>query len=153
MSVPAKKGDHPKEPDTAKLSAFIAEVIAYVDDMTSTAFDMHFSEKVTFTCGACRQTIVRNSRLLKDGDIVQCQNSACDASYEARKDGEQFLFKPYLISLECKSCGEPIDTAANRLLSIPYDQARTVCYKCGARHRVVWGLQYAPTFRPRVRKQ
>src|SRR4029434_6528478 len=71
--MPKKKGDHPKGPDPQALRAYLREVINYIEQITSTRFDAHFSNVVTFPCGACNQSIVRNSDLLKPGDIVRCQ--------------------------------------------------------------------------------
>jgi len=144
MTMPKKKGEHPKEPDAKKLAAFLTEVIAYVEKTTSTGFDAHFSVKVTFECGACHQTIVRNARLLKEGEIVQCQNTACVASYKAYKESEdRYRFEPHLIAIPCKQCGGTMHVPANKLLKLPYWESATVLCECGARHVVRWQLAHA----------
>ncbi len=58
-------------------------------------------------------------------------------------EGEQFLFNPYQLTIECKSCERTMYINANKLLDLPYDRASAVRCECGARHQVVWGLQYA----------
>lgn len=51
MTMPTQKGDYPKEPEEGPFREFLAEVLTYVKDMTSTSFDMVMSEKVSFACG------------------------------------------------------------------------------------------------------
>ena len=142
MSMPSKKGERPKVPDASKLCEFLQEVAGYVDEITSTGFDAHFSEKVTLTCSACNQLTVRNSKLLKEYDIVQCQNPACRSSYKTSKDGEQFIFEHYTIDLPCKRCDETMRIVANELLDLPYNHAAVVLCECNARHQVCWAPQY-----------
>ena len=142
MGMPSKKGERPKEPDATKLVGFLGEVIAYVEEITNTRFDAHFSEKVTLNCSACQQLTVRNRKLLKEHDIVQCQNSRCKSSYKTAKDGEQFIFEHYTIDMRCKHCDETMRFAANELLDLPYDHAVVVRCECDARHQVSWVPQY-----------
>jgi hypothetical protein len=143
VSMPKRKGEHPKEPDPVALRMFIQEVIGYVENITSTGFDSHFSVKVTFTCGACKQTVVRNSQVLKDGEIVQCQNSACDASYRVLKQGDQFIFETHTLDIPCINCKGTMHIAANKLLKLDYWERTTVLCECGTRHVVVWRLYHA----------
>ncbi len=86
---------------------------------------------------------MRNSELLKEQDIVQCQNPQCTASYVTQiKDGE-FTFEPYQLSLECKSCGHVAYFDANIFLQMKPEEYRTFsCEKCGTRHLVRWLLRY-----------
>lgn len=142
MSMPSKKGERPKAPDVAKLSEFLREVIAYVEEITSTGFDAHFSEKVTLNCSACQQLTVRNRKLLKEHDIVQCQNPACKSSYKTAKDGEQFVFEHYTIDMPCKRCDKTMRFVANELLELPHNHTVVVRCECNARHQVSWAPQY-----------
>lgn len=143
MSMPKKKGEHPLDPLPAKLKPVLEKAIAYIEDVTSTRFDSHFSEKRTFTCGACKQLIVRNAKLLKDGNVIQCQNPSCDASFIAHEEGDRFYVESYLITMPCKGCQQDMNFDANRLLKMPYDQAFVArCGKCKARHQVRWMPQY-----------
>lgn len=143
VQMPRKKGEHAPKPDENSLRAYLIEVIKYVEDLTSTRFDSHFSMTVTFQCGKCEQSIVRNSALLKEEDVVQCQNPQCNASYITRaKDGEH-TFEPYLITLGCKNCGETARIEANAFLQMKTTEGKTfICDKCGTRHLVRWLLQY-----------
>lgn len=142
MSMPKKKGDHPQDPQPAMLIPILEKTVSYIEDATSTKFDSHFSTKVNFTCGTCKQLIVRNAMLLKEGDVVQCQNTACDLSYIAHKDEERFSFEPYLFRLQCKSCDEEMSFDANRVLKMSHDRRFVVRCQCGARHQVQWTPQY-----------
>jgi hypothetical protein len=144
MVKPAKKGERPKEPDAKKLATFIREVIAYVTEVTATAFDAHFSEKVSFKCGSCDQMIVRNAALLQDNIVVPCQNPECEESYVTHRKGEEFLFKRHQFEIECKTCHKTMHFPAKKLLKLPYDHSATATCECGAQHLVCWRLQYAP---------
>lgn len=143
VSMPKRKGEHPKGPDPVALRVFIQEVIGYVENITSTGFDSHFSVKVSFACGACKQTVVRNSQVLKDGEIVQCQNPACDASYRVHKQGDQFTFETHTLDIPCNNCKGTVHIAANKLLKLDYWERVAVLCGCGTRHVVVWRLYHA----------
>ena len=119
MPMPQKKGEHPTDPQPAKLTRVLKEALAYIEEATSTRFDSHFSEKVSFNCGACEQLIVRNIKLLREGDIVQCQNTQCDLSYIAHKEDDAFRFEPYYLRLKCEKCEQVICLDANRVLELP----------------------------------
>lgn len=143
VQMPKKKGEHAPKPDEATLHKYLDEVIKYVEELTSTGFDSHFSMTVRFQCGKCEQSIVRNSGLLKEEDVVQCQNPQCNASYITRVKNEQFTFEPYLITLDCKKCGESARIEANAFLQMKTNEGKTfVCDKCGTRHLVRWLLKY-----------
>jgi hypothetical protein len=153
IDKPTKKGQSPNEPDPQTLSAFIEDVTSYVEEMTETAFDLHFCDKVTFKCLSCKQSIVRNRARLKEDMIVRCQNAQCDESYITHLDGEQFLFKPYRLSLVCSDCGETMKFVAKKLLDLPYDHSTRVRCSCGARHEVFWRLQYVAGTDPQEGKE
>jgi hypothetical protein len=100
--------------------------------------------RVTFECGTCHQTIVRNARLLKEGEIVQCQNTACVASYKAYTESDdRYRFEPHLIKIPCKQCNGTMHVPANMLLKLPYWESATVLCECGTRHVVRWQLAHA----------
>ena len=140
---PKKKGETPKEPDKEKLKHFLKEVISYIEEITQTGFDAHFSENVTFACKKCDQSVVRNINLLNDNDIVQCQNPECNASYIAHASDNNFTFEPYTVTFTCKECGHEHDIYANALLRLSYEQALNMyCDKCNALHEIRWVLNY-----------
>lgn len=141
VSVP-KTGDAPEEPDPEKMRSCIRDVIAYVEEMTSTGFEMFFLEKVTYTCIVCETPIVRNSRALKEGAIVHCHNPRCIASYTTvTKDGTLVL-QERRARFRC-TCGEVIKLHANELEEIPHDGSGTTsCKRCGATHRLRWGIHH-----------
>ncbi|RCK43647.1 hypothetical protein TH25_21080 [Thalassospira profundimaris] len=143
IQMPKKKGQHAPKTDEAALRTYLGEVIEYVEAVTSTAFDAHFSETVTFTCGKCGQSIVRNSELLKEETVVQCQNEQCNASYVTHVKDDEFTFEPYLIPLDCKSCGHRDRIEANAFMKMKTNESVIyVCDDCGTRHIVRWLLKY-----------
>jgi len=143
--VPKTKGDRPREPDEQMLRQYLGEVISYVGDVTSTRFDAHFSENVTLTCGRCDQSIVRNAKLLKEGDVVQCQNPNCTASYITHETRGNFTFEPYRLQFECQACKERNFVDANDLLKLERDHLQPLkCAACGAKYHAGWVLQLKP---------
>lgn len=142
IRMPKKKGERSPAPDKAILRAYLQDVITYIEEATSTRFDSHFSQNVTFQCGKCGQSIVRNSELIKEQDVVQCQNPQCTASYVTHvKDGE-FTFEPYQVTLDCKSCGETASVEANAFLAMRTNEGKIwACEECGTRHLVRWLLK------------
>lgn len=145
IKMPQTKSDHPEKPDATTLKEYLGEVIDYIEKLTSTSFDSFFSMNVTVKCSRCEQSIVRNSKLLKEGDIVQCQNPQCPASYIVHKKEEDFIFEPYLFTLECDKCGQKADYEANAFLKMSYrDSYRAKCNGCGAEHNVRWSLEHVP---------
>jgi len=87
---------------------------------------------------------VRNVNLLSEGDVVQCQNPNCNASYRVHIESNDFLFERYRFTMECLSCHEKTYIEANALLKTPYTEGRTiVCGACESRHTVHWSLQYS----------
>ncbi len=144
VQMPKKKGDRPPTPDEASLRTYIQKVIEYIEEVTSTRFDFHFSQNVTFACGKCGQRIVRNRDLLKEEAVVQCQNPNCNASYVTRLTDGEFGFEPYQIPLDCRSCGQTAYIEANVFREMKPDEGRiVVCDNCGTRHLVRWLLKYA----------
>lgn len=144
VRVPKKKGDYPDPPDEAPLHAYLGEVIEYIEQLTSTGFDLHFSKNVSFHCSKCGQSIVRNCELLEDGAVVQCQNPHCTASYLTHAEDGGFRFEFYQLRLDCKGCGESSHIEANTFLGMERDEARRfVCPECGTVHLVRWMVQYA----------
>ncbi len=143
IRMPTKKGQHSPKPDEAALRTYLKEVIEYVEAATSTGFDAHFSETVTFACGKCDQSIVRNSVLLKEETVVQCQNEQCNASYITHVKDEEFTFEPYLIPLECRNCAHIDRIEANAFMKMkPNENVILICDNCGTRHLVRWILKY-----------
>lgn len=143
VPVPKKKNQTPPPLNESALRTFLNEVIAYIEAITSTRFDSHFSPTLTFTCDKCGQSIVRNSNLLKDKDIVQCQNEQCDASFIAHLKDGTYEIEPYQIELDCRSCGKKAYIEANVFRKMKTDEGRKyVCDKCGARHLVRWLIHY-----------
>ena len=144
VRMPKTKGDKSREPDEAKLRLYLHEVIEYVEEVTKTSFDSHFSLNVTFTCKQCNQSVVRNRALLKDGDVVQCQNPNCIASFITNIENENFNFELYQIPIHCKECGENGYVDANEFRMMKTDEGKYyVCNVCGARYLVRWLLKYA----------
>lgn len=143
--VPKKKGDRPREPDEQALRQYLGDVIVYIESVTSTRFDVHFSENVTFTCGKCNQSTVRNARLLKEGDVVQCQNPNCSASFVTHKNEGNFRFERYRLHFDCEACNGRNFVEANDLLELERDQLQPLtCVTCGAKYHAGWGLQLKP---------
>jgi len=144
IRMPEKKGDRPRDRDTIKLGSYVDEVISYVEEIARSKFDAHFSTNVTVKCGKCGQHIVRNANLLKENDVVQCQNPNCDASYIAQRRGDNHVFERHSLHMDCLACGERTFFDANKMLKVPYTEARAVvCPACSRRHQVRWNLQYA----------
>jgi len=125
-----------------KLCEYLEEVINYVTDVTSTNFDAHFSEIVTFECKECGQSIVRNYNLLKDSDIVQCQNPNCNWSYIAHKENDNFTFEYYNLHFDCPECKKRNYINANDLLNLEVHKLKPVtCKKCETQFYIYWSLQ------------
>lgn len=144
IKMPKNKSHHPEKSSSEKLKSYLEDVIKYIDELSNTNIDAHFSPNVTFQCSRCEQTIVRNINLLKDGDVIQCQNNECIASYIVHKEENEYKFEEFLIPLECKKCGKETLYHANDLLKIPYtNDFITKCRECSAQHKVRWNLEYA----------
>jgi DNA replicative helicase MCM subunit Mcm2 (Cdc46/Mcm family) len=124
IQMPKKKGQISSNPDVAALRTHLEEVIEYVEEVTSTGFDAYFSQNVTFTCGKCDRRIVRNSELLKEQDVIHCQNPECTASYITHIKGGEFTFKPYELPFECKSCHETTWIEANPFLQMKTNEQK-----------------------------
>lgn len=145
VSVPKKKGERPQEPDELELREFLDSVFQYVENITNTQFDVHFSQNVTFSCKKCGQSIVRNSEILNEGDVVQCQNDNCNASYIAHETDGNFTFERYQLYFECKNCDERTYIEANALLKLERNtKTRVPCASCGAKYDAEWTIQLKP---------
>lgn len=143
VQMPKKKGEKPVVPDMATLKPYLEEVIKYIEDITETGSDAYFSSPVTFDCKKCKQKIVRNQKLLKPEDIVQCQNPNCNASYVTEIKNDEFVFQLYRISVDCKGCGESLYFEANVVLKIdPGKLLHFKCNKCNTRYVTGWLLTY-----------
>ena len=140
--VPKKKGDIQKPLNEAELRKYIEEVISYIEDVTSSQFDSHFSENVTFKCNKCSQSIVRNSNLVKYGDIVQFQNPNCNTSYIANIQNGNFTFKNYKLHFDCRECKQRNYIEANDLLNLEKHKLQSVtCVNCETQYHVRWALE------------
>lgn len=142
VAMPKRKGQKPKSPDQQVLIHYLQEVISYIEAVTSTKFDAHFSNNVTFQCSSCEQNIVRNSDLLAENDVVQCQNPNCDEAFLAHIDGEEFYVTRYEIPFECPSCKWPRIFGANEILRLGRGETREIsCQQCGSSYTLFWGPQ------------
>lgn len=144
-TVPKRKGDLSRDPDEKKLRRYLNEVISYIEDVTSTGFDAYFSQNVTFQCDKCGQNIVRSSTLIKDQDVVQCQNPNCNASFIAYKKQDQFSFERYQLHFDCLSCKERTFFDSNDMLKLEREKLHQFsCRNCGKRYQVHWILRAEP---------
>lgn len=144
IKMPLSNSDHPEKPSSSHLKTYLEEVVKYVEELTSTNFDAYFSQNVTFKCGKCSKSIVRNRVLLKTGDIVQCQTPECVASYKTEFKNDDILFEPYLFNLECTNCRKEVSFEANAFLKMPYTSSRIAqCHGCDHKFYVRWQLEYA----------
>lgn len=145
IRMPRKKGQHPQEFDEPKLRTFLEDVIEYVELIASTKFDAYFSYTATFSCEKCGHSIVRNSELLDEETIVECQNEQCNASYITHFDNDAFRFEPYFITLDCKNCDQRAQFDANTFLKLKTNETTTfACNGCDTRYLVRWTLEYGP---------
>lgn len=143
VQKPKEKGDMPTEPDAAELKTYLEEVVKYVEEITETQFDAHFSLSATFECGKCNQTIVRNRKLLKHRTVIQCQNPNCNASYIAKVENDEISVDLNKIRLDCKNCEKGTYFDANDFLELKINERTSAtCDKCGTRYIVRWGLEY-----------
>lgn len=144
ISMPNSKHEQPEKPSSDNLKTYLKEVVNYIEKLCSSNFDAHFSQNVTTKCSKCEQSIIRNAKLLNEGDIVQCQNNECPASYIVHKEKDEFIFEPFFMSLDCNKCGEKTYYHANIFLKIPYtSDFLTKCHNCQSIHKVRWSLEYA----------
>ncbi|MGF1629177.1 MAG: hypothetical protein ACFCUT_06870 [Kiloniellaceae bacterium] len=148
-TMPKHKGERPRPPDEHKLRSYLQEVIQYTEDITSTGFDAFFSQNVTFQCDKCGQSIVRNHTLLKEGDVVQCQNPACEESFVVHREGEEFRFKGHVFNFDCPSCERRNYIAANKLLKLDHDKRHRIsCVSCGQSFSGHWVMALEPVDKP-----
>lgn len=144
--LPKKKGDRPMEADEQALRAYLDEVIRYVEQITSTDFDAHFTiSSVTFRCEACNEGIIRNSNLLKSGDRVRCQNPNCPELYIVQKENGKFRFDRCVFQFECPSCTALNPLKPNPLLALERNELLvTNCARCGTKLEGRWTVTITP---------
>jgi hypothetical protein len=101
-----------------------------------------FGETVTFEC-CCGSKNMRRTRLLKEGQIVNCVNPECAERWTVGTDGDDISFERRTLSVTCK-CGEPTHIPEKILYRLGRNQhCRFVCETCGAENFVVWKLNHA----------
>lgn len=145
MQKPKNKGEKPAEPDLKTLKPYLEEVIKYVEEITETGSDAYFSSPITFACEKCKEKIVRNQKLLKSENIVQCQNPNCNASYVTEIENDEFIFRLYQLSIDCKKCGARKCFDANIFLKMNTSKSIILrCNKCGMRYAAGWSPVYGP---------
>lgn len=142
ITLPKSKTDQPKKKDSKNLKNYLESVISYIEDLTSTSFDSHFSMNVTLQCPKCEKATVRNEKLLKDGQIVQCQSPECSASYIThRNEDGSISFETYLLTIKCPNCDEEASYDANFFVKMKYREACiATCDKCGKKQKIWWRL-------------
>lgn len=145
LPMPQRKGETPIKPDRQTLTEYLREVVSYVEAVTSTKFDAHFSNNVTFLCSSCKQSIIRNSDLLAENDVVQCQNPNCDEAYLAHVSGKEFSISRYEIPFVCPSCDYKKIFGANEILRLGRGETREIsCEQCHSKYILFWVPQVQP---------
>lgn len=141
VSMPRQKGQHTVDPNDKINIDQLNEIVNYIEEVSKSGFDMDFYLPVKFICGVCKQWIVRNSRMVQDADIVDCQNPNCKASYIAHKNGEEFTFERRTFTINFPGCGHKATYDANNVLGLERDRHHIFpCPTCGYKQIVAWKL-------------
>lgn len=145
IQMPKSKNAVIKKHDATNLKDYLAKVIEYLEQFNKSSADFHLSRNITVECSACNQKIIRNITLLKDRDIVYCQNPECSATYQIHKqEKDGFRFQPYICEHKCHNCEHVMVFEVGPLLKLKYEQHKTVaCAKCKTEYVIHWKLAIA----------
>lgn len=137
----------PTGSDPKAVKAYLEEVKAYVEELTSTSFDGFFSQNVTFKCFYCGTPILRTESSLEDKQIIRCYSQECSKELLILQEGKGWSITPNNINFPCKKCEAPLELNTADLQRVPKEfpvsvAAIVACDKCETEHQVSWSLRY-----------
>lgn len=142
VRLPESKDDHISDyGDKAAIRLKVEQVVEELQQLAGTT--MTFSgigREVTFECD-CSTLNKRRADLLAVGQSVYCINPECLASWKVEKDGDDFLFAPEELFVNCIHCPQKIRFHLRDVMGMEKNEiGRFQCDKCGGENGMRWQL-------------
>ena len=130
-----------------KIGRIVEESIRYIQKLcTYGEIDTYFLFDINFRCHNldCGEIIVKSISSLGEDNIIECQNSRCNASYTLVKyQSGRYGIVPRICSLDCinEECDGKVGAFVNVFLKLSKTQGHyCVCKKCKTEQMVYWEL-------------
>jgi hypothetical protein len=125
--------------DAGEIRRKVEETVAELKRVASgTLLSSGFGEEVFFNCD-CGRLIKRRSKLLRNGQTINCVGVDCDQSYTVAIDGADIKFEPRFHDVDCV-CGRQHRVPRRMLDKLEVDRAVNLECECGEHYQIAWKL-------------